>query len=93
MTKSPTASQIVRALVTLSPPKSRYVYNDKTSFGHSIKVHGWSKEQTETAAKFLKERGFDVKVKTLTYGADYCGNYGFSAGAHTVHRLHVYDAA
>lgn len=88
MSNSPTASKIVRALVAISPRAYNFVYNDKTSFGHSIKVHGWSKEQNETAAKLLRERGFDVKVRKITYKT----LARWRPQNLTVYRLHVYGA-
>ena len=88
MSNSPTASKIVRSLVAISPRPYNFIYNDKTSFGHSIKVHGWSKEQTETAAKFLKERGFDVKVRKITYKT----LARWRSQHLTVYRVHVYGA-
>ena len=87
MTKTVTASKIVRALVKLSPPEFGYVYvyNDKTSFGHSIKVTRWSHAQYSNAARFLQHCGFEVKIRSLPRS----GRWG--CPTRMVHRLHVVD--
>lgn len=79
-----TAAQIVRALVTLEG-KGRWVYNDKTKFGRSIKVWGAPKEFTDGCAAVLEAKGFKVKVVKTSYSPFYLRNT-------RTYRIHVWEA-
>ena len=55
------ASKIVRALDTLKGREST-IFNDKTTFGRSIKVWGWSEIDYTDAKAHLEDIGYKVKV-------------------------------
>lgn len=77
------AAQIVRALVTLEG-KRRWIFNDKTKFGRSIKVWGAPKEFTEGCAAVLEAKGFKVKVVKTPYSPIYLRN-------RPTYRIHVWE--
>ncbi len=55
------ASKIVRALITLDGTGKK-VFNDRVSFGRSIKVWGWSDDQYAKAKQYLEAAGYSVKI-------------------------------
>lgn len=62
------ASNICRAVMTLSGVGS-FLFNDRrANGGRSIKVWGWRNEHYELAADIMRKHGFDVELKRFTDG-------------------------
>lgn len=60
---SPT--KLVRAFMTINR-KGTYLFSDRTNFGRSIKVWGFSTFDYEDCAKIIRNHGYEVKiVKTV----------------------------
>lgn len=60
-TQSP--AKIIRALMIVTG-KGTVMYNDKTSFGRSIKVQGVDDKWHHEAANILKQHGYNTKIVT-----------------------------
>ena len=77
-----TASKLVKAFITLNGFNNVTIYNDKRTFGRSIKIWGINnnKEIYNEINNMLKEKGFNTKViKTRDWKRlgifNYGGNY------------------
>ena len=57
------AADFVRSLMIVTKTGGR-LYSDKTKFGRSIKVTGWSDYAYETAVRVLDRYGYESKIVT-----------------------------
>ena len=48
--------------------RSIMMWNDRTKFGHSLKVHGWSLADYELAANLITGLGIKNKLVTTSWG-------------------------
>lgn len=54
-------AKIIRALMTVTG-KGKFMFNDKTSFGRSIKVWGMDRKFYNEAAKVLSQHGYKTSI-------------------------------
>ncbi len=92
LSEKPTASELVRMLkAAYDESRYSYFYNDKTTFGRSIKVTGWNLQKYEVARMLLEKHGYVVKLRKIKsrpmsrYTRKDTGKY--------IYRLHVIENA
>ena len=61
MNKNKRAADVIRALMTVTKTGIR-LYSDKTKFGRSIKVTGWSDYAYETALRVLDRHCYNAQI-------------------------------
>ena len=92
LSKKPTASELVRMLKTsYDGARYSYFYNDKTSFGRSIKVTGWDLQKYEIAKLLLERHGYQVKLRKLKSWP--MSRYTRKDTSKYIYRLHVIENA
>jgi hypothetical protein len=59
--KKTSPTKLVRAFMTINR-KGTWLFSDKTTFGRSIKVWGFSTFDYEDCAKIIRDHGYEVKI-------------------------------
>ena len=88
-----TASKIVRAIVK-EQNRRLHVFNDKRTFGRSIKVWGWTSEDYMNAAQQIRAAGMSVVIREFDAARlVYKPATGWKSEKRIQRRLWVYDPA